>query len=52
MREHTLEWIAKAEEDMTVAEWLHQAPRGMPAPIVFHCQQCIEKYLKAILVEG
>lgn len=51
MKNGTLEWIAKAEEDAAAAEWLAEAPTSSPAPIGFHCQQCVEKYFKAILLE-
>ena len=44
------EWIAKAEEDFVVALREHRA-RKAPAhgAVCFHAQQCIEKYLKAVL---
>src|SRR5450830_942089 len=44
------EWIEKAEEDCRVALTLHRLRRN-PAhnAVCFHAQQCIEKYLKAIL---
>lgn len=44
------EWIAKAEEDAAVAEREGRV-RKQPAPgaVCYHAQQCIEKYLKAVL---
>lgn len=51
MKRTTLEWIEKAEEDFVVAEWVAKAPVGSPAAVGFHCQQCIEKYIKSILAE-
>ena len=44
------EWISKAEQDYTVAKALRQL-RALKVndAICFHCQQCIEKYLKAFL---
>ena len=44
------EWIDKAEEDYHVALSLRRA-RLHPAhnAVCFHAQQCVEKYLKAIL---
>lgn len=51
MKRTTLEWIEKAEEDFVVAEWITKAPVGSAAAVGFHCQQCIEKYLKGILAE-
>lgn len=44
------EWAAKAEEDLTAAAHSLKLGRGCPAAIVcFHAQQCVEKYLKAML---
>ncbi|MFA5043614.1 MAG: HEPN domain-containing protein [Kiritimatiellia bacterium] len=44
------EWIEKAEEDSHVALTLRRLRRN-PAhnAVCFHAQQCIEKYLKAII---
>lgn len=44
------EWIEKAEEDYRVALSLNRT-RRYPAynSVCFHAQQCVEKYLKAIL---
>lgn len=45
------EWIAKAEEDYkTVLTLNRQKKHKLPNSICFHCQQCIEKYLKAFLI--
>lgn len=43
------EWVAKAEEDRLAASSLK--PAQTPGAVCFHCQQCIEKYLKAALVK-
>lgn len=44
------EWIEKAEEDFHVALSLRRMRRHLPHNAVcFHAQQCVEKYLKAIL---
>jgi len=45
------EWVGKAEEDWSVAVSLTRR-RKLPVPsiVCFHCQQCVEKYLKACLV--
>jgi len=43
------EWIMRAEEDYLVASSLDA--KRTPTAICFHCQQCIEKYLKAALVK-
>lgn len=45
------EWIAKADNDLKNAG--HTLAMGQDAPtdtICFHAQQCIEKYIKAVLV--
>jgi HEPN domain-containing protein len=42
------EWIAKADDDFVAASSLD--PERLPGVVCFHCQQCIEKYLKAALV--
>ena len=42
------EWVQKAEEDYNAVNRLE--PEETPYVICFHCQQCIEKYLKAFLV--
>src|SRR5438046_9327899 len=53
MKASTREWVAKAEEDFTVALLLAR-PRKKPlwSPVCFHAQQCVEKYLKARLNEA
>ncbi len=44
-------WIEKAENDLTVAVHTFKLGDACPSDIVcFHSQQCIEKYLKALLV--
>jgi HEPN domain-containing protein len=46
------EWVRKAEEDYVAATALVRR-RKQPTPnaVTFHCQQCVEKYLKAFLVQ-
>src|SRR5437016_2122878 len=53
MKTSTREWIAKAEEDFTVATILSR-PRKKPlwGALCFHSQQSVEKYLKARLNEA
>lgn len=47
----TREWIAKAENDLKTAAHTLTLGRECPTDTVcFHAQQCIEKYLKALLV--
>jgi HEPN domain-containing protein len=45
------EWVLKAENDLTNA--VHTLKLGAECPtdtVGFHAQQCVEKYLKALLV--
>lgn len=45
------QWVAKAENDLTTAA--HTLKLGQECPtdtVCFHAQQCIEKYVKAVLV--
>jgi HEPN domain-containing protein len=42
------EWVAKAEADYRAAMALD--PVDLPDVVCSHCQQCVEKYLKAGLV--
>ena len=53
MKQTTREWIDKAEDDWHVAQMSYRA-RKRPShdAVVFHAQQCAEKYLKAKLEEG
>ena len=45
------QWLAKAEEDFAVAEYLLGAKTGFWGTIGFHAQQAAEKFFKAFLVE-
>ena len=53
MKPSTVEWVAKAEGDFATAG---RELRARKSPnydaVCFHCQQCAEKYLKAILQEN
>ena len=43
------EWVDKAEADCAVA--LHRRRQEpLPDVVCYHCQQCVEKYLKAYLI--
>lgn len=43
-------WIEKADQDLGTAEIVNQhIPKYMDM-IAFHCQQAVEKYLKAFLI--
>ena len=44
------QWVGKAENDFIAASHTLKIKKDCPADIVcFHAQQCVEKYLKAIL---
>ena len=44
-------WVQKAENDLKTADLTLKAGRAAPTDtICFHAQQCVEKYLKALLV--
>ena len=45
------QWVLKAESDLKTAALLLRVRRDCPTDIVcFHVQQCVEKYVKAMLV--
>jgi HEPN domain-containing protein len=44
------QWLAKAKEDVRVAECLIVADPPMPGAVAFHCQQAVEKALKGLLI--
>ena len=47
------EWIYKAKEDFESAVYLvKKDKKAVPDSVCFHCQQCIEKYLKAFLISN
>ena len=53
MKANTHDWVRYAEEDFEVARTLLESRRKLtPNSVCFHCQQSIEKYLKARLVEA
>lgn len=44
-------WIDKAEHDLIAARHMvNLAEKGLTDIVCYHCQQCAEKYLKALLV--
>ena len=46
-----LQWVEKAEHDLTTASYTLRFRANCPTDTVcFHAQQCVEKYLKALLV--
>jgi HEPN domain-containing protein len=49
----TQEWVSKAEGDyVVVSVLLRSRKRSRYDAITFHCQQCVEKYVKARLIEA
>ena len=45
------EWVEKAEQDLEAASHLLELGEKGPTDVIcFHAQQCVEKYLKALLV--
>jgi HEPN domain-containing protein len=52
MKKITGEWIIKAEKDYLVAVRELKAEPPATEAVCFHAQQCIEKYMKAILQEN
>jgi len=51
-RQYVSQWIEKAQADMVVAKMIIDQN---PSPLIldsacFHCQQAVEKFLKAFLV--
>lgn len=53
MNQHTAEWVEKAEEDWNAARQLNRVRKDPSYDAVcFHCQQSVEKYLKARLHEA
>ena len=47
----TQQWITSAERDRDTVQILRAAPRRPYEIIAYHCQQCAEKYLKALYVQ-
>jgi len=53
LNEYLSKWIAKANEDIfTVKQLLKENPEYCTSTICFHCQQALEKFLKAFLVKN
>jgi HEPN domain-containing protein len=49
MKPETARWVDLAEGDHLTAVQLEQEARPSPRQICFIAQQCVEKYLKALL---
>lgn len=52
MKRQTGQWVRKAEEDWRGANDLATGEPPLRDLICFHCQQAVEKYLKAVLQEN
>jgi HEPN domain-containing protein len=52
MKKTTREWVRKAEADYVAAGRLRRGSAPLHDVVCFHCQQCAEKYLKALLQEA
>ncbi len=53
MNPTTREWVKKAENDFKVATQIMRRRKDIvPDAACFFCQQCVEKYLKARLLEA
>jgi len=50
-REIIIRWLKKAESDLRTAKILLDAKDVVTESVCFHCQQAIEKYLKAFLAD-
>jgi HEPN domain-containing protein len=51
MKQTTKEWVRKAEADWVIATQSSHSKIPLHDGVCFHCQQCAEKYLKALLAE-
>jgi HEPN domain-containing protein len=51
MNSLTREWVRKAEADYRAAGRLSRGRDRLNDQVCFHCQQCAEKYLKALMAE-
>ena len=52
MKDLTKEWVNKAEKDFQVAKREFAAKPPEYDAVCFHSQQCVEKYMKAVLQEN
>src|SRR5262249_28387319 len=51
MKKMTREWVKKAEEDYALARQGNRSKIPVYNGVCFHCQQCVEKYLKGLIEE-
>jgi HEPN domain-containing protein len=52
MKKQVEDWILLAEKDFSAAEVIIKDDNLLTNIVVFHCQQTIEKYFKAYLIEN
>jgi HEPN domain-containing protein len=52
MKKQTNDWMLRADQDLQAAEILLQGDFPLTNIVAFHCQQAVEKYLKAYLTEN
>lgn len=52
MKRLTRDWVRKAEADYRGVRLLQNSPEPVHDLVCFHCQQLVEKYLKALLEES
>ena len=50
LQDYIKKWLSKAEDDLNAARRLIEIEPYILDPACFHCQQAVEKYLKAYLV--
>ncbi|MDR2096834.1 MAG: HEPN domain-containing protein [Treponema sp.] len=51
MKKQVEDWILLADKDLYAAEIIIKDDYPLTNIVAFHCQQAIEKYLKAYLIE-
>ena len=52
MKKQVKDWILLADNDLYASELLMKDEHPLTNIVAFHCQQTIEKYLKAFLIEN
>jgi HEPN domain-containing protein len=52
MKKQVEDWVLLADNDLYAAEIIIKDDHPLTNIIAFHCQQAIEKYLKAYLIEN
>jgi len=51
MKKQVEDWILLADKDLNAAELIIKENYSLTNIVAFHCQQSIEKYLKAFIIE-